>query len=312
MKFLLAAMAASASAHLINDECADNYNWKIQDLNATVSIQPNSYEVADVNLSTKCITYLQSLVMSDWGILAIYGGKVQGTGYKPAIVKVTDEDMRYYLDGKDKTCTQELLYEPKTQSITSDQALDLLEGFLEGAVAAESFDELSKCITDAEPMIPAAEKAFKDCKTNSLNASLLCIADMAALAKEATTTLSDCENVGDDIAKLKQIVAAFTSPMSFIWHAGKDLLLNGVNIYNDIEAATDAYKAGNWKEFGKKAGDATALVVLGAESQEGFLSGYYELEIPEQMIEETEMEVEIDFLWDSEMIFEEDFEVWMA
>jgi hypothetical protein len=51
--------------------------------------------------------------------------------------------------------------------------------------------------------------------------------------------------------------------------------VNGVNIYHDVEAAVDAYKAENWADFGKNVGAATALVILGEESQEAFLTGAY-------------------------------------
>ena len=97
-------MAASVAAHPSADDCAANYNWLIQDLNKTASIEPNSFEVADVNLATTCLDHLVKNVLSEWAILAIYDGKVDGLSYGGKITKVKDEDHTFYLDGKAPEC----------------------------------------------------------------------------------------------------------------------------------------------------------------------------------------------------------------
>jgi len=38
------------------------------------------------------------------------------------------------------------------------------------------------------------------------------------------------------------MVEVFSSPESFAYHVGKDLLLNGVSIFKEIEDSIDAYQ----------------------------------------------------------------------
>lgn len=53
--------------------------------------------------------------------------------------------------------------------------------------------------------------------------------------------LADCKFKGD-LDKLKKIVKTWNSPMAFAYHVGKDLSINGVEIFHEIQAAI-----GDWK-----------------------------------------------------------------
>ena len=61
--------------------------------------------------------------------------------------------------------------------------------------------------------------------------------------------VTDC-NIKGDMNKFEQMSKIFASPSAFAYHAGKDLLLNGKDIYNEINTAESDYKAGNWEDFG--------------------------------------------------------------
>lgn len=63
------------------------------------------------------------------------------------------------------------------------------------------------------------------------------------------------------------MVAVFDSPLSFAYHVGKDLLINGVDIYHDVDTAVTDYKNQNWDDFGYHVGHAAAKAFLGDESQ---------------------------------------------
>jgi hypothetical protein len=42
-------------------------------------------------------------------------------------------------------------------------------------------------------------------------------------------------------------------------------LVNGVDIYRDINSGITNYEAKNWEQFGENIGDASAKIFLGAE-----------------------------------------------
>jgi len=56
---------------------------------------------------------------------------------------------------------------------------------------------------------------------------------------------------------------SFSSPWSFAYHVGKDLLINGVDIYNDIDHAVDNWDTHNYEKFGENIGDALAKILIG-------------------------------------------------
>ena len=118
---------------------------------------------------------------------------------------------------------------------------------------------------------------------------------MAEVAKEVKGAISDCKHLAADIHKLEKIVKVFSNPISFIWHVGKDLIVNGVQIYHDVEHALSSYKAKKWHDFGLNVGHATALVILGKETQDAFASGLYfvneEAEDPEDIIHELTTDI---------------------
>ena len=83
------------------------------------------------------------------------------------------------------------------------------------------------------------------------------------MLKDIKTTAGDCKGTVVDLKKLEAMVEIFASPITFVFHVGKDLLVNGVQIFHEIEDATAQYKQGNWEKFGIDIGEATAKTLLG-------------------------------------------------
>lgn len=52
--------------------------------------------------------------------------------------------------------------------------------------------------------------------------------------KEIKTAIVDCRGIVVDIAKLDKMAAIFSNPASFAFHIGKDLIVNGVQIYHEV------------------------------------------------------------------------------
>lgn len=59
------------------------------------------------------------------------------------------------------------------------------------------------------------------------------------------------------------MASVFTSPASFAMHVGKDILINGQDIYKDIQNAILDYNNKQYEPFGEDIGNALARVVLG-------------------------------------------------
>ena len=79
-----------------------------------------------------------------------------------------------------------------------------------------------------------------------------------------------CETVIQDAKKLDDMAKNFKNPLEFAWHAGKDLLINGKDIYADITNGMTAYDSGDYQTFGNDVGKALSSIFVG-EEQEVFL-----------------------------------------
>jgi len=64
------------------------------------------------------------------------------------------------------------------------------------------------------------------------------------------------------------MIKAFGSPRSFVFHIAKDILVNGVQIFQDIEGIISDYHAEQWESMGKHIGDALLKVFVGKSQLE--------------------------------------------
>lgn len=55
----------------------------------------------------------------------------------------------------------------------------------------------------------------------------------------------------------------FASPYTLAYHVGEDILINGVQIYHDVEGALTAYYSQDYYSFGLFMGNALSKTLLG-------------------------------------------------
>ena len=65
--------------------------------------------------------------------------------------------------------------------------------------------------------------------------------------------MKDCSNIKADWTKLEKMVSVFSNPTNFAYHVGKDLLINGKNIYSEINTSITDYEGEKWSDFGGRA-----------------------------------------------------------
>lgn len=58
--------------------------------------------------------------------------------------------------------------------------------------------------------------------------------------------MKDCAHTKADWEKLESMAKIFNSPSGFAYHVGKDLMVNGKDIFAEIEDAVTQYSNKNW------------------------------------------------------------------
>lgn len=72
------------------------------------------------------------------------------------------------------------------------------------------------------------------------------------------------EHTTKEIEILQKIVDRFKDPKTFAYEMGTNIVVNGVDIYREMQAAYTNYLAKQYESFGKDIGVAMTLVFIGA------------------------------------------------
>ena len=87
-----------------------------------------------------------------------------------------------------------------------------------------------------------AEALVKDFESDDASKVINGIKIISSMLKHIKSAVGDCGGIALDLKKLEAMVEIFASPTSFVYHVGKDLLINGVQIFHLIDDATTQYK----------------------------------------------------------------------
>ena len=139
----------------------------------------------------------------------------------------------------------------------------IVGGVLKGALHAEGFDDINSCIADAETVFNDAEVAVQDFKAGGATNVIKGLQEVGQILQAVQSGMKDCSSIKADWNKLESMVKAFSNPTSFAYHVGKDLIVNGKNIYSEINTSITDYQQEKWGEFGYQVGEAAAQVILG-------------------------------------------------
>lgn len=88
--------------------------------------------------------------------------------------------------------------------------------------------------------------------------------EIGKAVKFIPSAVQDCKAITQDLSKLLKMAEIFGHPLSLIYHVGKNLILNGVDIFGKIANALISFGAGDYFSFGKYVGEAMDAVFLHA------------------------------------------------
>lgn len=153
---------------------------------------------------------------------------------------------------------------------------EIFVGVLKGIEVEANLTAIEHCLTDVtsagSDFVQAIEDFMKE-DVDDVKAGLKLLGEAIELLPDAMT---QCQEAVQDAERLYQMIANFKDPWSFVYHVATDLVVNGVQIYEDIQAAIQAYQAQQWETFGYNCGYALALVLLGGEKPSTWEMGAYD------------------------------------
>ena len=142
--------------------------------------------------------------------------------------------------------------------------VELIDGVLVGALEVEHVDNLETCIKDINPLVTHMTTAVQDFEDGSFHKIAAGIDELGKFISQVSSTMEDCKKISsEDVTKLKKMGDAFLHPKKLIIDSMKNVLLNGVSIYDDIKAADKDLIAGSYEAAGELYGTIGASVLWG-------------------------------------------------
>jgi len=88
--------------------------------------------------------------------------------------------------------------EIKPVDINAKKLEAIVIGALKGAIHAEGFDDITKCISDGNDVLKSAEKAVKDFERKSVSGTAAGLKDIADMLMDVKNGMADCSHIKAD------------------------------------------------------------------------------------------------------------------
>lgn len=142
--------------------------------------------------------------------------------------------------------------------------MEIVKGILLGAFKAETGD-ISQCIKDAQLIYTDSKEAVHDFEQKNLKSMVAGLEMMGAAVMEIKPALHDCGVIKADLEKLSEMAAIMANPAALAYHVGKDLIVNGQDIYHEVHDSVNQFEEGKYQYFGYDIGMALAKLIIGEE-----------------------------------------------
>ena len=84
------------------------------------------------------------------------------------------------------------------------------------------------------------------------------------MGDEIKVALKNCEVSNDELARLEKALKSVKHPKSLIYNIGKDITINGKQIYGMVKKLVKDHSDHEFKDFGKDIGQILEVVLIPA------------------------------------------------
>jgi len=135
-------------------------------------------------------------------------------------------------------------------------------GIVEGFIGT---DDIKTCIQGMAIPMGDIETAVKDFEKKKSHTVKRGFQELADALHELPDALATCKASENDVKQIVHALAQFHSPKSFVFHVGKNLIVNRHEIYSEITTSVTDYRAQKWSDFGVQVGLALHKLIVGAD-----------------------------------------------
>jgi hypothetical protein len=122
----------------------------------------------------------------------------------------------------------------------------IAKGAIKGALHTEGLDDILTCLSDPAVTLKEFESAIAQFEKKDMSGITMGFMDLAAAFNTLAKGVKDCNSdvVKRELEIFEQMLVAFKNPKTIFLASGKNIILNGVEIYHEMSAAYTNYKVG--------------------------------------------------------------------
>ncbi|CAD8089382.1 unnamed protein product [Paramecium primaurelia] len=149
--------------------------------------------------------------------------------------------------------------------------LIIFDGVMDGILDASGIrgQDIRQCIDGVNIMVIDFEESIRLLETGLPSNVIQSLQIFGDGLQHFPQALDQCKASIKEAAKLakqlRDLIKALQNPVSFAFHIGIDLIVNGKDIYREIFTAVDDWKQGNWNDFGYQLGKAMYQIFVGQQ-----------------------------------------------
>merc|ERR1719216_64331 len=133
-------------------------------------------------------------------------------------------------------------------------------GITEGFIG---IDDVKVCMQGQVTTLGDLEEAIKDFEKETAKDVMNGLEKLADALDSIPAALATCKATESDIKQITSALKQLKHPKMFFFHAFKNLLVNGKDIYKEITTAVSDYRSQTWLDFGVQVGLALHKMIVG-------------------------------------------------
>jgi len=156
--------------------------------------------------------------------------------------------------------------EPKVK-LDIRKTMQIFEGVSIGFFLDDKITIIEPCLGEFSDVTKDVKKAFEHFKVRSASNMLKGLYALSKGFGQLPDVVEKCGASKEQVDLALDTLTTFRNPLKFFYYAGKNLLLNGVEIFNDLKVAKKLWDSEDWLRFGHQVGFAMHKIALGYKNE---------------------------------------------
>lgn len=141
---------------------------------------------------------------------------------------------------------------------------------MKGALHDDDLDNIMNCMANPKEVVESIERAVATFGKKDMDMSdvIMSLSTLGTSFHTMIDAIKTCDNevTQREVKILMKMLENFKNPKDLAYKIGTNIIVNGVDIYNEMSAAYTNYMGKEYENFGKDLGISLSLVFIGASN----------------------------------------------